>query len=162
MDPAFRRGHILWRKRVKTLKNITKSFHWRYALMVDKITKTERCLGIWSDFYRQVSTLDRNEASATSIVDVVIVVNVVVDSESSVIVYIELTPRLEQLAQLSYKQTQWASQTNEFQTLTNLKELGFLSIAVNTRYATNFFIEQFSQLTTFVGNNSLYRHSPKL
>ena len=53
-----------------------------------------------------MSTLDRNEASATSIVDVVIVVNVVVDSESSVIVYIELTPRLEQLAQLSYKQTQ--------------------------------------------------------
>ena len=54
-----------------------------------------------------MSTLDRNEASATSIVDVVIVVNVVnvvVDSESSVIVYIELTPRLEQLAQLSYKQ----------------------------------------------------------
>ena len=82
-----------------------------------------------------MSTLDRNEASATSIVDVVIVVNVVnvvVDSESSVIVYIELTPRLEQLAQLSYKQTQWASQTNEFQTLTNLKELGFLSIVVNT------------------------------
>ena len=80
--------------------------------MVDKITKTERCFGIRSDFYRQMSALDRNEASATSIVDVVIVVNVVnvvnvvVDSESSVIVYIELTPRLEQLAQLSYKQTQ--------------------------------------------------------
>ena len=52
-----------------------------------------------------MSTLDRNEASATSIVDVVIVVNVVVDSESSVIVYIELTPRLEQLAQLSNEQT---------------------------------------------------------